>query len=165
MWSKFANQFETRHAGIALVVLLSAALSLPANAADIWKINYEKSKFSSGSNTLVLERGSGQATSQSMNPKRDPSASTFLVISDGKVYLATDEAASDVSSSNGVRKVNYTLWRDMKLVQIGYNARSTDYCGFSCQSGQPDKRMTLTFNAKGGDPSDQMRNVVVLNKQ
>ena len=54
MWYKFTNRFETRHAGLALAVLLSAALSLPANAAEIWKVNFAKSTFSSGSNTLVL---------------------------------------------------------------------------------------------------------------
>ena len=145
------NRFETRHAGIALTVLLSAALSLPANAAEIWKVDLAKSTFGSGANTLVLERASGKAT-QGMELKGTPAPGTFLVISNGKIYLAADESASDATSSTGVRTVDYTAWKDMKLVQIGDKVRSADYCGFACQSGLPDRRMTLTFTAKGDRP-------------
>jgi hypothetical protein len=163
MWYKFPNHFETRHAGIALAVLLSAALSLPAHASEIWKVNLAKSKFGSGANTLVLERNSGKATSQGIDAKGNPNANTFLVISDGKIYMATDEAAYD-PSGNGVRRVDYTGWKNMKLVQIGDNVRSTDHCGFRCQAGVPDPRLTLTFTAKG-DVTRQMSNVLVLNEQ
>ena len=155
------NRFETRHAAIALTVLMSAALSLPANAAEIWKVDLARSTFSSGANTLVLERASGKATNQATDATGNPG--TFLVISNGNVYLATDESAYDPSAGGGFKKVDYTRWSDMKLVQIGEKVRSTEYCGFACQSGLPDKRMTLTFHAKGADPSAQMGNILVLN--
>jgi hypothetical protein len=157
----YSKRFETRHAVIALSVLLSTALSLPAHAAEIWKVDLAKSTFSSGSNTLVLERASGKA---GIDAKANPASGTFLVISNGNIYLAADESASDATSSTGVRTVDYTGWKDMKLVQIGEKVRSADYCGFRCQSGLPDSRMTLTFTAKGGDVSKQMSTILVLNK-
>jgi hypothetical protein len=159
----YINRFDTRYAGIALSVLMSAALSLPAHAAEIWKVDLAKSTFGSGANRLVLERASGKAT-QGMELKGTPAPGTFLVISNGKIYLAADESASDATSSTGVRTVDYTAWKDMKLVQIGDHVRSTDnYCGFRCQSGLPEGRMTLTFTAKG-DVSKQMSTILVLNK-
>src|SRR5258705_13000940 len=112
----YINRFETRYAGIALTVLLSATLSLPAHAAEIWKVDLTRSTFSSGSNTLVLERASGKAPPQSIDAK-NPTAGTFLVISNGKIFLAADDATYATSSSSGVRTVDYTGWRDMKLVQ------------------------------------------------
>ena len=157
------NRFETRHAVLALTVLLSAALSLPANAAEIWKVDQAKSTFGAGANRLVLERVSGKAA-PGMELKGTPATGTFLVISNGKIYLAADESASDATSSTGVRTVDYSAWKDMKLVQIGDHVRSTDnYCGFRCQSGLPERRMTLTFTANG-DISKQMSTILVLNK-
>ena len=116
MWYKFTNHFETRHAGIALAVLLSAALSLPVNAAEIWKVNIAKSKFGSSSNTLVLERDNGKTTTQGVDANGNPTANTFLVISNGKIYLATDEAAYNASSA-GIRTVDYTNWRGPNIVR------------------------------------------------
>src|SRR5258707_331760 len=113
------NRFETRYAGIALTVLLSTALSLPAHAAEIWKVNLAKSTFSSGSNTLVLERANGKAPTLGIDVKGSPTAGTFLVISNGKIFLAEDEATYATSSGAGVRTVDYAGWRDMKLGQIG----------------------------------------------
>ncbi len=160
MWSKFTHH-EARYAGMALSALLVAALSLPAHAAEIWKIDLAKSQFGPGSNTLVLERDSAKATNPGIDAKGNPS--TFLVISNGKVYLATDPSVSDATSGNVVKTVDYTRWSDMKIVQIGDKVRSTNYCGFACQAGLPDKRMTLTFTAKGMDVSKQMGNILVLN--
>jgi hypothetical protein len=156
----YTNRFETRYAGIALTFLLSTALSLPAHAAEIWKVNLAQSTFSSGSNTLVLERASGKASSQATDAKGNPAPGTFLVISNGKIFLAADDATSGA----GVRTIDYNGWRDMNLVQIGDKVRSADHCGFACQAGLPDRRMTLTFTAKGVDPSKQMSNILVLNK-
>ena len=152
------NRFETRHAVIALTVLMSAALSLPSHAAEIWKVNLAKSTFGSGSNTLVLEKAT-----QGIDAKGNPAANAFLVVANGKIYLAAAEAASDATSSTGVRTVDYAGWKDMKLMQIGDKVRSRDYCGFACQSGLPDRRMTLTFSAKD-DVSKQMSTILVLNK-
>jgi hypothetical protein len=160
MWSKFT---ETRRAGIALAVLLSAALSLPTHAAEIWKVNYAKSKFTSGANTLVLERDNGKATAAVIDAKGKPTGATFLMVSSSKIYLAMDDAGYASFSSNGARPVAYTPWGDMRLVQIGENVHRTDSCGFRCQSGLPDPRMTLAFTTKGVDASGHMSNVVVLN--
>jgi len=164
MRSKITNLVKTRNARLALAVLLSATLALPAHAAEIWKVNFAKSKFSSGSNTLVLERDSGRTTAQGIDAKGTAAGSSFLVISNGKLYMATDEGASNVDSSTGVRKVNYSLWSHMKLVQIGGNVQSADHCGFRCQGGLPENHMTLTFTANGIDPSGQMRDVLAVNK-
>ena len=158
----YSKRFETRYAAIALTVLMSAALSLPANAAEIWKVDVAKSTFGSGANRLVLERVSGKAT-PGMELKGNPATGTFLVISNGKLYLAANESASDATSSTGVRTVDYTAWKDMKLVQIGDKVRSADHCGFRCQNGLPEGHMTLTFTANG-DVSKQMSTILVLNK-
>lgn len=153
MWYKFPHRFETRHCGIALAVLLSTVLSLPAGAAEVWKVNIAKSKFGPSSNTLVLERDKANTA--------NPGASKLLVISNQKIYLAMDEAAYNASSP-GIRAVSYSNWRGMKLVQIGDHVRSTDICGFHCQSGVPDPRMTLTFVTKGVDASKDMDTVLAL---
>src|SRR5258705_11148449 len=93
------NRLETRHAAFALTVLMSAALSLPANAAEIWKVDMAKSTFGVGANTLVLERASGNAT------QATSAAGTFLVISNGRLYVAAHESPSDETSSTGVRLI------------------------------------------------------------
>src|SRR5258708_3307264 len=94
----YINRFKTRYAGIALTVLLSAPLSFPAHAAEIWKVNLAKSTFSSGSNSLVLERTSGKGSIQDIDAKENPTARTFLVISNGKIFLAADDATYATSS-------------------------------------------------------------------
>jgi hypothetical protein len=159
--SKFTNRFETRFAGIALATLLGAALSSPAQADETWKINMAKSHFSPTSNTLVLDRARGRATTQITDAKGNPTASTFLVLSNGKVYLATDDAAPDAAS--GGKAIDYSLWRGMKLVQIGDRALAED-CGYFCKMSRPNDRMTLTFTANGIDVSGRMSDdVAVLN--
>jgi hypothetical protein len=159
MWSKFTHH-EARYAGMALSVLLTAALSFPAHAAEIWQINHARSQFGPGSNTLVLERADGKATNQATDATGNPG--TFLVISNGNLYLATDETP-DPSAGPAIKKVDYTRWNGMKLVQIGEKVRSADHCGFRCQMGLADPNMTVTFHAKVADPSAQMANALVLN--
>jgi hypothetical protein len=160
--STFTNRLETRLAGIALTALLGAALSSPAQAGETWKINMTKSHFSTNSNTLVLERYSGRAATQVTDAKGNPTANTFLVLSNGKVYLATDEAATDAASGKAVKGADYTRWRGMKLVQVGNDARTED-CGYFCKTSRPNDRITLTFTAKGIDVSGRMSDVAVLN--
>ena len=162
MTCKFTTRFETRYAAIALAALFSAALSLSAHAAEVWKVNFEKSKFSSGSNTLVLDRDIGKATTQ-VDEKGNPTASTLLIVSNGGIYLAMDEATYN-ATHDGVRTVAYPSMPGMKLVQIGDKVRSADYCGFRCQSGLPDRRMTLTFTAKGVDPRGDMSTILAFEK-
>ena len=156
----YSNQLKTHFAALGSGLLLSAALSLPAHADEIWKINYAKSHFGPAANTLVLEY---KGTSQRAATTATPSAGSLLVIADKKVYLVTDETtASDISSSNGVRTIDYTRWRDMKMVQVGDNVRTNYYCGFRCQSGFREIGVTLTFMANGVDLSRQGNNMLAL---
>jgi hypothetical protein len=160
MWSKSTHRSAKTCSGIALIAFLSAALSLPAHAMEKWNINMDKSHFSAGTNTLALDRVTNSPTTAGR-----PAGGTFVVIAGDKVYLATDEAAFDAASGKTIRPVDYTRWKDMKIVQIGWKVRSNDHCDFHCQAGHIESHRTLTFTAVGGDPSPQMRNVVVLNTQ
>ena len=74
-----------------------------------------------------------------------------------------DEATYN-ASHNGVRTVTYPGMPGMKLVQIGDNVRSKDYCDFRCQSGVPDPRMTVTFIAKVADPREEMSTILAFTK-
>ncbi len=124
------------------LALLATALPQAGFAANsdvgVWKVDPAKSKFNSGFATITIERSGGV----------NPAAGSFILISKGSVYLMTGAAASDIK---GVKQVDYTgMMRDGKAVLIGTNARSADYCGFRCQSGLPDNRVTLTFKAVEG---------------
>ena len=159
MWSKPSSQ-STRHYGrLALMVLLSSALSMPVYATEKWKVNMAKSHFSSGTNTLVLERDTGSSGATAGKP----AAGTFLVIAGDSVYLATDESAFDAASGKPIKNVDYNRWKEMKIVQVGEKVRTNDVCGFRCQAGHPETHRTVTFRATGGDPSSKMGSVVVLN--
>jgi len=158
MWSHPTLRSTRNYCGIALIAFLSSALSLPASAMEKWKINMDKSHFSEGSNTLALDRVTNSPTTAGR-----PAGGTFVVIAGDKVYLATDQAAFDAASGKTIKPVDYTRWKDMKIVQIGERVRTNDYCDFHCQAGHLESHRTVTFTAVGGDPSPQMRNVVVLN--
>ena len=160
MWNNSTLRSTRSYCGIALIAFLSTALSLPASAMEKWKINMDRSHFSAGANTLALDR-----VTNSPATAGTPTGGTFVVIAGDKVYLATDEAAFDAASGKTIRPVDYTRWKDMKIVQIGWKVRTNDYCSFHCQGGHLESHRTLTFTALGGDPSPQMRNVVVLNTE
>src|SRR5262249_12981205 len=119
--------------------------------------NLAQSQFGPGTNKLVIE-AAGRDTKQD-----HAGGGTFLVVSDGKVYLATDETTAATSAS-GPTSVNYRAWRGMKLVEIGTNVHSNAICSFSCRGGLPDNRpITLTFSGNGVDPREKMNsNVVVM---
>ena len=117
-----------------------------------WKIDVAKSHFGPDRNTMVVERAGASSNA-------DTASNTFVVIANGKVYLAT---SSEASNAGGVKKIDYNRWKDMKLVQVGDNAQALDHCGFRCQSGMSEDRLTLTFKSvNGGMP--EMGNLVVLN--
>lgn len=139
---------------IAFAAFLGTAITAPAHADEIWSINYSKSHFGPGTNTLVLERTSAQGAATKA------ASGTFLVISGRKVYMAVDEEA--LASPPEVRKVDFTQWRGMKLVQIGDNLRY-DYCSLSCQSGANQNRVSLIFNAHGENPTDAMKSMIAVN--
>jgi len=155
--SAATRSFISALAALVLAALLpQAGFAKPPSDSAMWTVNLLKSKSGPNVNTLYIERNSGKATTQG------PAASTFLVIYNGNAYLAT-AADSDVSFSNGVKTVDYMRWRGMRLVQIGKNVQTTDYCGFRCQSGLPDTHRTLTYAPIGVDTMAQMRDVAVLN--
>ena len=106
------------------------------SSLDMWKVDPAKSSFNakaSQSNVMTIRKPATEVAG-------DPSK--LLVIADGKVYLATGEAAKDALAGKRVDP--------KKLAQIGRNARSTDYCGFECQGGFSERRRTLTFTTPGG---------------
>lgn len=148
----------------ALVVAAAipqASFAKSPSDAGMWTVNLAKSKFGAGANTLVLEqRGHG---AKAADAKSNPAASSFLVVSGGNIYLATDTVAA--ASGNAITQVDYNRWSELKLIKIGDRVRSTGVCSFRCQQGLRDNRpMTLTFAGNGIDPSGQMNtNIVVLN--
>ena len=128
---------STLAALILAATLPQVGFAAPSDAG-IWTVKPAQSKVTSGSVTLTIERV------EAVNP----AAGSFIVVSNGSVYLVTSATASD---SKGVKPVDYAgMMRDGKAVLIGKNARSMDYCGFRCQSGLPESRMTLTFKAVEG---------------
>jgi hypothetical protein len=108
------------------------------SSLDMWKVDSAKSSFNLGkaseSNVMTIDR----------KPATEAAgvSSKLLVISGGKVYLATGEAAKDALAGKRVDP--------KRLVQIGRNARSNDYCGFECQGGFSERHRTLTFTTQGG---------------
>jgi hypothetical protein len=134
-------------------------------ASDItmFSVDLTQSLFSPNLNTVVLKRDSGKAITHRTDLKGNPRANTFFVIANGRVYLATDEVAYD-ASGKVMKTVDYSRWRDMRPVQIGFQVRSTR-CGIylGCQTGQSDSRMVFTFNTKGVGVREQMSNAVVIN--
>ena len=161
----YTNRFETRYAGIALTVLLSTALSLPAHAAEIWKVNLAKSTFSSGSNTLVLERASGKASTQGIDAKGKPD----------REHVPRHIQWEDLPGG-GRRHLRHIFRhgrQDGRLHRLERHETRADRRQGAIRGllrvspvkrGLPDRRMTLTFTAKGVDPSRQMSTILVLNK-
>jgi hypothetical protein len=121
--------------------LLATAVPQAAVAASsdgTWKVDAAKSSFGSGSATLSLERVA-DAT---------PGAGGFIVVSKGNVYLVTGAIASD---SRGLQQADYTRMATQgKAVLIGRNARSRDVCGFRCQGGLPEPKISLSFRPVSG---------------
>jgi hypothetical protein len=147
----------TAFAALSLTALSQAGLAANASDTGIWTVNLAQSSFGPGANKLVLETA-GRNTEQN-----GAGGGTFLVVSNGKVYLATNEATAATSAS-GATPVDYRAWRGMTLVEIGDNVHSNAICSFRCQGGLADTRpVTLTFSGKGIDPRERMNsNVVVM---
>ncbi len=153
------STFTARRTLFSALTALTLAAALPqaglaATTSDdgIWKVDAAKSNFSSGSATLTLERA------ESVNP----AAGSFIVISKGSVYRVTGATASD---GKGVQQVDYArMTREGKAVLIGTKVRSTGLCGFRCQSGLPEPRMTLTFRPTSG-AGQQINDMLAEGKQ
>ena len=125
----------TLTAAVFALALPGAGLAATSSDDGIWKVNPAKSSFRYGSATLTIERARAA----------NPTAGSFIVISNGSVYRVTGATASD---GKGVEQVDYArMTTEGKAVLIGTNVRSTGPCGFRCQGGLPEPRMTLTFKA------------------
>jgi hypothetical protein len=125
-------------AALVLAIAVPQVAFAAGSNAGIWKVDPANSSFSSGSATLTIGRV------EAVNP----AAGSFIVVSNGNVYLVTSATASD---SKGVKPVDYAgMMRDGKAVLIGKNARSTGPCGFRCQAGLAEPSMILTFTAANG---------------
>lgn len=154
----------SRKGVIALALLLNAAFPLSGNAVELWKVNFKKSQFGPGSSTLVLEREKGTVVSEAANGTGNSPSAQFVVITDSRIFVASDDGTATASGTGGVRTVDYAKWKGMKLVKIGENVRVTDICSFSCQSGLLPRRITLRFTSSGIDVKDQMKEVAVLER-
>jgi hypothetical protein len=116
-------------AAIPSTVLLKAPPKI-----EVWMVNMGKSTFSSTAGTLVLEQ---RKAAPDVDAKGYPAAHQFLLLSSGKLYLATDGGTSADRAANAA----YSRWAGMKLSQIGQVTTGYD-CGFRCQFGLADKRPT-----------------------
>ena len=122
-------------------LILTAALPQAAFAATtddgLWKVNPAKSSFGSGSATLAIERAASAT----------PGTGSFIVVAKGSVYLVNRATAT----SNAIQPAEYArMKREGSAVLIGTNARSADPCGFRCQGGLSESRITLTFKPVDG---------------
>ena len=116
----------------------------------IWKIDVAHSNFGPDYSTLVIERGDAPSGATS-------STGRFVTLTGGNVYLAT-------APEGNAKKIDYSDLKDMNLLQVGENAQWIDNCGFNCQSGFTDRRLTIRFrNVNGGMPD--MSNLVVFNRK
>ena len=123
---------------------LQAGFAKDASGDELWAINPIHSKLSLGLNTMTVER----TGPRDVNTKSSPGTG-FLVLSDGKVYLATSGANPD--ASKGIPDAAYSNWNNMALTQIGDHAKGTVLCntGIRCQSGDLPHQMTITFMGVG----------------
>jgi len=144
--------FSTLTALALAAALPQAGLAMTTSDDGIWRVDAAKSNFSSGSATLTIERAGTV----------NPAAGSFIVISKGSVYRVTGATASD---SKGVQQVDYAgMAKEGKAVLIGTNARSTGPCGFRCQGGLPEPRLTLSFRAVSG-AGQQINDMLAEQKQ
>jgi hypothetical protein len=142
--TQFASTTTVRRTLVSTfgALILAAALpqaGLAATSDDgLWKINPAKSSFGSGSATLSIERVASA----------NPGAGSFIVVAKGSVYLVKRASVGD---SKGLQPADYArMTSEGSATLIGTSARSADTCGFRCQGGLTESRMTLTFRAVEG---------------
>ena len=85
---------STLTAAVFALALPGAGLAATSSDDGIWKVNPAKSSFRYGSATLTIERAKAA----------NPTAGSFIVISNGSVYRVTGATASD---GKGVQQVDY----------------------------------------------------------
>jgi hypothetical protein len=142
--------FVSSLAALVLATALPQASFASDTEVGLWKVNTALSKFHSRSSSLVIERATAT----------DGTGGSFVVISNGKAYLATPAADA---SSGGVKAAQYGAWKGMKLTQIGIGVRAINKCAPVCQFGQVSDRLTVTFRnvGAGGQP---MGNLLALDR-
>jgi hypothetical protein len=125
--------------GLALAGALPQAASAMATSNEgIWRVDPANSTYRTGFATLAIERA-GQANAP---------GGRLIVVSKGNVYVVSDTTAY---SGKGIQKVDYSdMTRQGKAALIGTNARAVGPCGFRCQSGLPETRLTLGFRPVNG---------------
>jgi hypothetical protein len=139
----FVNTTAARHTLISALIALALSAGLPqaalgATSDGTWKVDAAKSSFSSGSAALSTERVTNGSSG----------AGSVIVVSKGNVYLVTGATAYD---RRGIEQLDYSRMATQgKAVLIGKDARSTDACGFRCQGGLPEPKMTLRFRPVAG---------------
>jgi len=79
----------------------------------------------------------------------NPANGGFVAISNGSVYLITG-ATRFRHQGRQAGRFTTGMMKDGKSRADRQNAQSADHCGFRCQSGLPDNRMTVTFKAVDG---------------
>src|SRR5262245_27894997 len=119
-------------AALALTVALPQAASA-AWEAGFWKIDPAKSRLSSTSATLTIQRVEGAK----------PSGGGFIVIAGTGVYRVTGPLASESAGLKLVDVENMTRTGDAVL--IGTHPKSMDHCGYRCRAGLPEPVRTVTF--------------------
>jgi len=135
----FVNTTAARHTLISALTALALSAGLPqaalgATSDGTWKVDAAKSSFSSGSAALSIERVTDGSSG----------AGSVIVVSKRNVYLVTGATAYD-------RRGDYSRMATQgKAVLIGKDARSMDACGFRCQGGLPEAKMTLRFRPVAG---------------
>jgi hypothetical protein len=158
MFSSFSHQavLSTVAAAFLAVALPQASIAAANAQTGVWKLNMAQSTFGTDKGTIVMERDTGaKASGATAN-----GSNTFLVVSNGKVFLAESE---DAYAANGIKTIDYSSWRGMRLVEIGDRVRIEDHCGFRCQSGLPENRIRLTFRTTTDMSKTPMHDLVVLN--
>jgi hypothetical protein len=124
-------------AGIAQVTTIYPPIGLAGNQMDsgVWKLKNSRAPAGNPQNrVLEMERNAKPVVPE--NPGR------LLIVSRGNVYIATGEAAKDSLAGKRVDP--------KRMVKIGSNVRSNEPCGTTCQFGETEKHLTLTFTALDG---------------
>ncbi len=143
--TRFASTTTVRRTVVSTLgaLMLAAALPQAALAAatsddGLWKVNAAKSIVGSGSATLAIERAASA----------NPGAGSFIVVAKGSVYLVKRASVAD---GKGLQPAQYAqMTKEGSAVLIGTNAKSADTCGFRCQGGLAESRITLTFRPVEG---------------
>lgn len=117
-------------------IAFAAGFAHTANAQtniQAWTLDAAQSDIAAGKASIIRAKAGSIAES-------------FLFIANGKVYLGVAQ-----DGKKGLAKAAYSGGNSLRAVQIGDHARMSGSCGFRCQSGLPENRMTVTFRSLAKD--------------